>query len=106
MAAGFGPAFSPVEAQVGLLVSGLVPVPLVLLLTIGRRRAVRARTVLTSFVAGAVVATALTGLGPHGCPLDRSRTVRGPSAYEPGSATCSGDRDAVDHTANPPRQAR
>ncbi len=97
---GFGPAFSPGETQVGLLVSGLVPVPLVLLLLRGRRPAVRAGAGLAAVVAGAVLTMAVTGLGPHGCPLDRSRTVRGPSAYKPGSATCSGDRHAIDGGAS------
>jgi hypothetical protein len=45
--------------------------------------------------AGAVLAMAVLGLGPHGCPLGQSRATAGPDAWSPGSATCSADRDAL-----------
>jgi hypothetical protein len=35
------------------------------------------------------------GLGPDGCPQGQARAVTGPEGFDPGSLTCSADRDAV-----------
>ncbi|SEP97182.1 hypothetical protein [Microlunatus flavus] len=92
---GFGPVYSPVEAQVGLLVAGLVPLPLTLWLL--RRQAVSTRVLAGAgaVVLGAGLAMAVLGLGPNGCPSGQSRATAGPEAVDPGSATCSRDPDAL-----------
>jgi len=92
---GFGPAFSPGQAQVGLLVSGLVLVPLVVRLLRRHGRLVRLGAGVGTVVLGALLAMALLDLGPDGCPSRQERATAGPEAFEPGSATCSGDRHAV-----------
>ena len=92
---GFGPAFSPTEAQVGLVVSGLVLVPLVVWLLRGHGLLVRLGAGVGTVVLGVLLAMALLDLGPDGCPFRQERATAGPEAFEPGSATCSGDRDAL-----------
>lgn len=92
---GFGPAFAPRSAQVALVVAGLVPLPLawlVLRRLPPRRRAAACAGVVAAAALGAMVAL---GLGPHGCPWDQTRAVAGPDAFEPGTATCSSDDDAL-----------
>lgn len=92
---GFGPSFSPVPAQLGMLACGATLLPLTLLVL--RRRAPRQRAAAGAAVvlAGAFLAMAVLGLSPHGCPADQSRATAGPTAFEPGAATCSADDDAL-----------
>ena len=90
---GFGPVFSPREAQVGLLLVGLTLVPLALYLSRGRRRRTRIASVVLALVAGPLAALAVLGLGPDGCPLGQSRAVAGPDSFSPGALTCSSGRD-------------
>ena len=75
---GFGPSYAPRQAQVGLLVAGASLVPLALLVTPRRRRAV---AVLACFLGGVLLAVLVLGLGPDGCPagLDRTSAVASPS---------------------------
>lgn len=91
---GFGPSFDPVGAQVGLAVCGAVWLPLALLVLRGRPVRDRMLGGLGLVVAAAVLAVALTGVGPSGCPLGQSRATTGPDAFDPGAPTCSADRDA------------
>ena len=91
---GFGPAFSPREAQVGLLVAGLALVPLTLLLVRGRPRVFRAASLVGAVAVGSVAAMAVLGLGPDGCPWGQSQAISGVGAFTPGALTCSSNRDA------------
>lgn len=93
--AGYGPAFSPSEAQVGLIVAGASLVPLTLLLLRGRRRLYQVAGASGVILAGSMLAMVLLGLGPNGCPSGQSRATTRSDAYLPGSLTCSSDRDAV-----------
>ena len=88
-------AYEPVSAQVGLLLCGLVLVPLALLLTRSQPRSARASCAVGATALGAIVATGVLGLGPHGCPASQSRAVTGPTSFDPGATTCSGDHDAL-----------
>lgn len=92
---GFGPVYSPVEAQVGLVVTGLVLLPLTLWLL--RREAVSTRVLagVGAVVLGAGFAMLVLGLGPNGCPSGQARATAGPEAVDPGTATCSRDPDAL-----------
>ncbi len=105
---GFGPSYSPPQAQVGLLVCGLSLLPLAALVLQGWRRQrpdrVRPGAVTVGVVivgaglvvaAGTVLAMSLLQLGPNGCPLGQSRATAGPAAFSPGSATCSVDGHAL-----------
>lgn len=91
---GFGPSFAPRQAQVGLLLAGLVLLPLAWLVL--RRLPVRRRLAACAgvVVCGALLAMTLLGLGPNGCPWGQARAVAGPDAFQPGAATCSSDEDA------------
>ena len=89
---GFGPSYAPREAQAGLVVAGLVVVPLAWLVLRRLRPARRAAACAGAGVAAAVLAMALLGLGPHGCPWGTGRAVAGPDAFAPGAATCEADR--------------
>ena len=86
---GFGPSFAPREAQVGLLVAALVPLPLALLLLSRASSARRAAGGLLAVTAAGLLAMLLLGLGPHGCPAAQSRAVD-----TDGQPTCSADHDA------------
>lgn len=87
--AGFGPAFAPVETQVGLSLAGLCLVPLTAFLMRGRGRAVQVTGVVGAVLVGSLLAMVVLRLGPSGCPWGYSRTVAGPDAYSPGSPTCT-----------------
>lgn len=98
---GFGPAFSPTEAQIGVLVAGLCLLPLAAALA---HRALRGRrhqlmgTVVAGWAAvvvGSVLAMLLSGIGPGGCPTGQSRATVGGDGSSAGDLTCSGDEDAV-----------
>lgn len=91
---GFGPAYAPTQAQVGLLAAGLTLLPLACWALRRRRRAVRATVGVASVVLGATLAMLVLGLGPDGCPTGQTRATVGPQGFEPGSSTCSADRDA------------
>lgn len=91
---GYGPAYSPVEAQVGLVATGLCLLPLALLVLRRRRPRHRAAGGVAAVVAGALLAMTVLGLSFNGCPPGQSRAVDG-GAISPGSTTCSGDRDAL-----------
>ena len=92
---GFGPVYAPVEAQVGLVVTGLVLLPLTLWLL--RREAVSTRVLagVGAVVLGAGFAMLVLGLGPNGCPSGQTRATAGPEAVDPGTTTCSRDPDAL-----------
>ena len=92
---GFGPAFSPTEAQVGLVVSGLVLVPLAVWVLRRHGLLVWLGAGVGTLLLGALLAMALLDLGPDGCPSRQERATAGPGSFDPGSATCSGDRHAV-----------
>lgn len=92
---GFGPSFDPRQAQVALLVTGATLAPLAVLVLGGRRPGRRVAVGLVAVLAGAVLAMSVLDLGPHGCPLGQSRAVVGPQGWDPGSPTCSADRDAL-----------
>ncbi len=85
---GFGPSYAPAQTQIGLLACGLLLVPSCLLLLRRRPRRWRAVGAVAAVLTGAVLAMALLGLGPNGCPLGSSRTTAGPDAFSPGSPTC------------------
>ena len=87
--AGFGPAFAPVQAQVGLSLAGLCLVPLTAFLMRGRRRAWQVTGVVGGVLVGSLLAMVVLRLGPNGCPWGYSRTVAGPDAFSPGSLTCT-----------------
>lgn len=92
---GFGPAFAPRQAQVGLVLAGVALVPLALVVLTGqpgRRRTLGAAGLV---VAGSVLAMLVLGLGPNGCPWGQSQARTGTEGFAPGSLTCSADRDAV-----------
>ena len=86
---GFGPSFAPRQAQVGLLVAALVPLPLALVLLSAVAPPRRATGALLAVAAAGLLAMLLLDLGPHGCPLAQSRAVD-----SAGEATCSSDHDA------------
>ena len=89
---GFGPSYAPVQAQIALGVCGLVLVPCALLVL---RRSSRRRRVVAAVatgLAGSVLAMALLGLGPDGCPFGHPRTTAGPEDFSPGEPTCARDR--------------
>lgn len=92
---GFGPAFSPREAQVSLLGCGATLLPLAQWLLRGRplRETVPAGAAVVA--AGTLLALAVTGIGPNGCPAGQAQARSGPDAWSPGALTCSADRDAV-----------
>lgn len=92
---GFGPSFSPKQAQAGLLVCGLTLLPLVLLALRNRPLAWRATAGATVVIVGAVTAMSLLNLGANGCPQGQSRAVVSEDGFSPGTATCSGDRNAL-----------
>ncbi|MBC7557870.1 MAG: hypothetical protein H7270_00645 [Dermatophilaceae bacterium] len=92
---GFGPSFSPKQTQAGLLVCGLTLLPLVLLALRNRRLAWRVTASATVVVIGAVTAMSLLDLGANGCPQGQSRAVVSHDGFSPGTATCSGDRNAL-----------
>jgi hypothetical protein len=87
--AGFGPAFAPVQAQVGLSVAGLCLVPLTVFLMRGRPRACQVAGVVGAVLAGSLLAMIVLRLGPNGCPWGYARTTAGPDAYSPGSPSCT-----------------
>jgi hypothetical protein len=89
---GFGPTFSPREAQVGLLVAGTALAPLALYLARGCRPVFRAAVLAGAVAAGSLAAMAVLGLGPNGCPWGQSQAIAGPGAFSPGALTCSSDR--------------
>ena len=92
---GFGPSFSPKQAQAGLLVCGLTLLPLVRLALRNRPLAWRATAGATAVIVGAVTAMSLLDLGANGCPQGQSRAVVSEDGFSPGTATCSGDRNAL-----------
>jgi len=92
---GFGTAFSPGQAQVGLLVCGAVLAPLALLLLHRQPRRTQLLGTLVLTVSGTVLAMGLTQLGPNGCPLGQGRATAGPDAFTPGASTCDSDDDAL-----------
>lgn len=92
---GFGPAYAPVQAQIGLLVAGLTLLPLALLVLRRWRGALRALAAGATLALGSTLAMLVLGLGPDGCPWDQSRATAGPGAFHPGSRTCSADPHAV-----------
>ena len=96
---GFGPSFSPVEAQVGLLACGVTLLPLTVLMLRGRPRAALALAGTAVVLSGAFLAMAVLDLGPDGCPADQERAVAGAQAWAPGAPTCSADRHAVPASA-------
>ena len=85
---GFGPAFDPPGAQIGLLVAGLVLVPLAASSLWRRGRVAAVLGALAAVAAGSVLAMVLLGLGPDGCPWELSRGRAGDDAFAPGSLTC------------------
>ena len=92
---GFGPAYAPVQAQVGLLVAGLTLLPLPLLMLRRWRGALRAVAAVATVALGSVLAMLVLGLGPDGCPWGQTQATAGPEAFHPGSRTCSADPHAV-----------
>jgi hypothetical protein len=96
---GFGPSFSPVEAQAGLLACGATLLPLTLLVLRGQARAHVAVAGAAVVLSGAFLAMVVLDLGPHGCPADQQRAVAGAQAWDPGAPTCSADRHAVPASA-------
>ena len=92
---GFGPAFAPARAQAGLLVAGVSLMPLGWYLLRGRRRVLQGVAAVVAFAVGASLAMVVLRLGPNGCPWGQSRATASGDAFEPGSLTCSGDRNAV-----------
>ena len=84
---GFGPSYAPRQARTGLLVAGLVLVPLALLLLRGRSARHRALGATAAVAGGSLLAALLLRLGPDGCPWgraavssDRSTTACAPPA--------------------------
>ena len=73
---GFGPAYDPEGTQIGILVTGLLLVPLALLVVPGPSRYVVAPA---AALAGIVATMLALGLGPNGCPigLERAPEARG-----------------------------
>jgi hypothetical protein len=92
---GFGPAYAPVRAQLGLLVTGLTLLPLALWALRRRGRLARTLAAVAAVVFGTTLSMLLLGLGPNGCPLGQTRATTGPEGFDPGSSTCSADPDAV-----------
>lgn len=92
---GFGPSFSPVETQVGMLVCGAVLLPLTLVVLRSQPVPYRVVAGAAVVVAGALLAMTVLDLGPHGCPASQTRAVVGGSGVQAGEATCSADDDAV-----------
>lgn len=92
---GFGPSFSPRQAQVSLLACGATLLPLVLWLMRGRPLHQTVPAAVAVVAAGALLAVSLTGIGPNGCPVGQSQARGGPTAFSPDALTCSADRDAV-----------
>ena len=78
---GFGPSYDPQGTQIGILVTGLLLVPLALLVAPGRSRSVVAPA---AALVGAVAAMLLLGLGPNGCPVGLER-----APDESGGLTCT-----------------
>jgi hypothetical protein len=89
--AGFGPAFAPAQAQVGLVVCGALLVPLAVILLRTRPPLVRVAGALGALVLGALLAMALLGLGTDGCPFGQSRARAGAEDVAPGTLTCASD---------------
>ena len=87
--AGFGPAYAPVQAQVGLFLAGLCLAPLAAVLMRGRRRAFQVAAVAAAVLVGSLLAMVVLRLGPNGCPWGYSQTTAGPDAFSPGSPTCT-----------------
>jgi len=92
---GFGAVYAPAKAQVGLLVAGLTLSPLAFWALRRRRWILRALAAVGAVVVGATLSILVLGLGPDGCPQGQARAVTGPEGFDPGSLTCSADRDAV-----------
>lgn len=92
---GFGPAFAPRQAQVGLLLAGASLVPLALVGLRRRRPWQRAAGAVGIGVVGSVLAMLVLGLGPNGCPQGQPQARTGPGGFTHGALTCSADRDAV-----------
>ncbi len=92
---GFGPAFAPRQAQVGLVLAGVALVPLTLVVLRGQRGPRRAAGVAGTVVVGSVLAMLVLGLSPNGCPWGQSQARTGTEGFAAGSLTCSADRDAV-----------
>ncbi|GAA1825884.1 hypothetical protein ACFFOM_12390 [Microlunatus capsulatus] len=88
--AGFGPAYAPVQGQIGLVVCGALLVPLAVHLLGGRPHLERVAAELVAGVVGAVLAMALLGLGPDGCPSGQTRARAGAEDFAPGTLTCVG----------------
>lgn len=88
---GFGPAYAPGQAQLGLLLAGGCLAPLAWYLLRPRPVGSRLVAVAVALVLGSALAMALLGLGPDGCPWGQSPATAGPEAFSPGSRTCSGD---------------
>lgn len=86
---GFGPAYDPPGAQVGLLVAGLSVAPFIGFLLHRRGRALTVLGVAGAVAVGSVLAMLLLGLGSDGCPADLVRVRAGPNMFSPGSPTCS-----------------
>lgn len=74
---------------------GLTLLPLVLLALRNRPLAWRAAAGATAVIVGAVTAMSLLDLGVNGCPQGQTRAVVSDDGFSPGTATCSGDRDAL-----------
>ena len=92
--AGFGPVFSPRQAQAGLLTAGLSVLPLAVVLLRGRRRVYQVGGAAAAVVTAALVAMLVLGLGPNGCPWGQLQARAGAGAFSPGALTCSADPDA------------
>ena len=92
---GFGPAFAPRQAQIGLLVAGLVLLPLTRLVLRRLPAARQAAAAAGVVAAGSFLAMLLLGLGPNGCPWGQTQAVTGADGFDPGAATCSSDDDAL-----------
>lgn len=92
---GFGPTYAPARAQVGLLVAGLILLPMTLGVLRGRKPVLRTLAAVTAVVLGTTLAMVVLGLGPNGCPRGQARAISGPESFDPGSSTCSAYPAAV-----------
>lgn len=89
--AGFGPAFAPAQAQIGLVVCGALLMPLAVVLLRARPPLVRVAAALAALVLGALLAMGLLGLGADGCPFGQTRAQAGAEGVAPGTLTCRSD---------------
>lgn len=85
---GYGPTYDPVGAQIGLLIAGLVLLPGALVVLRRQPRATVAAGTTATVVAGSVLAMALLGLAPDGCPQGTAFGTAGPGAFATGEPTC------------------